>query len=79
MHGMPRCLRRQASPWPVATTSRNFAVSDVTLHSIRSHPDREVREAHHDQSHENLFREGGNIPPIVSKSKGRNLRVIGLS
>ena len=56
-----------------------FRGSDVTLHSIRNHPDRKVREAHYDQSHENLFREGGNIPPIVSKSKGRNLRVIGLT
>jgi len=56
-----------------------FRGSDVTLHSIRTHPDRKVREAHYDQSHENLFREGGNIPPIVSKSKGRNLRVIGLT
>ena len=58
---------------------QEFRGSDVTLHSIRSHPDRKVREAHYDQSHPNLFREGGNIPPITSKSKGQNLRVIGLS
>lgn len=58
---------------------QEFQGSDVTLHSIRSHPDRKVREAHYDQSHPNLFREGGNIPPITSKSKGQNLRIIGLS
>lgn len=58
---------------------QEFRGSDITLHSIRSHPDRKVREAHYDQSHPNLFREGGNIPPITSKSKGQNLRVIGLS
>ncbi len=58
---------------------REFENTGVTLHSIRSHPDRKVREAHYDQSHPNLFREGGNIPPIVSRSKGQNLRIIGLS
>ncbi|BCP54913.1 desulfurase [Kaistia sp. 32K] len=56
-----------------------FEGTGVTLNSIRSHPDRKIREAHYDQSHENLFREGGNIPPIVARSKGRNLRIIGLS
>ena len=56
-----------------------FRGSDATLNSIRSHPDRKVREAHYDQSQPRLFREGGNIPPIWSKSDGRNLRVIGLS
>jgi len=56
-----------------------FAGSDATLANIRAHADRRVREAHYDQSQPRLFREGGNIPPIWSRSVGRNLRVIGLS
>ncbi|MBP2231925.1 ABC-type nitrate/sulfonate/bicarbonate transport system substrate-binding protein [Azospirillum agricola] len=56
-----------------------FRDGDVRLNSIRSHPDRKVREAHYDQSQPNAFREGGNVPPLWAKSVGRNLRVIGLS
>jgi ABC-type nitrate/sulfonate/bicarbonate transport system substrate-binding protein len=58
---------------------REFAGSGVTLHNIRHSPDRAVREAHYDQSQANLFREGGNIPPLWARSEGRNLRLIGLT
>lgn len=56
-----------------------FRDSGVRLQNVRSHADRAVREAHYDQTQSNLFREGGNIPPIWARSLGRNLRVIGLS
>lgn len=56
-----------------------FRGTGVTLHNIRQSPDRAVREAHYNQSQANLFREGGNIPPLWARSEGRNLRLIGLT
>ncbi|HEY0125063.1 MAG TPA: ABC transporter substrate-binding protein [Rhizobium sp.] len=58
---------------------RAFQDSGVTLHNIRHNPDRAVREAHYNQNQANLFREGGNIPPLWARSEGRNLRLIGLT
>ncbi len=56
-----------------------FADSGVNLQSVRTHADRKIREAHYDQSQSNLFREGGNIPPLWSRSVGKDLKVIGLT
>ena len=58
---------------------RAFADTGVTLRSVRTHADRKVREAHYDQSQENLFREGGNVPPLWARSKGRDVRLLGLT
>ena len=58
---------------------RAFANSGVNLRSVRSHADLKVRESHYDQTQENLFREGGNIPPLWARSVGRNVRLIGLT
>jgi ABC-type nitrate/sulfonate/bicarbonate transport system substrate-binding protein len=56
-----------------------FSNSPARLNSVRTHTDRKIREAHYDQSQTNLFREGGNIPPLWSKSVGKDVRVIGLT
>src|SRR5690606_8498876 len=56
-----------------------FAHSGATLTNVRTHPDRDVRESHYDQTQRNLFREGGNIPPLWSRSAGRDVRLIGLT
>lgn len=56
-----------------------FAGSGVNLNSVRTHADRRIREAHYDQTLSHLFREGGNIPPLWSRSEGRDLKVIGLT
>lgn len=56
-----------------------FAGTGVNLQTVRTHADRKVREAHYDQSQENLFREGGNVPPLWARSKGRDLRLLGLT
>jgi ABC-type nitrate/sulfonate/bicarbonate transport system substrate-binding protein len=56
-----------------------FEGTGVRLHNIRHSPDRAVREAHYDQTQANLFREGGNIPPLWARSEGRNLRLIGVT
>lgn len=56
-----------------------FADMAVNLRNVRIHSDRNVRESHYDQTQQNLFREGGKIPPLWSRSEGRDVRVIGLS
>ena len=56
-----------------------FDESGVRLRNVRTHPDRQVRESHYDQTQRNLFREGGNIPPLWSRSLGRDVRLIGLT
>jgi len=56
-----------------------FANTPARLNSVRTHSDRKIREAHYDQTLSNLFREGGNIPPLWSRSVGRDLKVIGLT
>lgn len=58
---------------------KEFESSAFSLHSLRGHPDRRIREAHYDQSQANAFREGGNIPPIWAKSSGRPIKLIGLT
>lgn len=58
---------------------KSFANTAVNLQNVRVHADRNVRESHYDQTQQNLFREGGNIPPLWSRSEGRDVRVIGLS
>ncbi|GLZ08351.1 hypothetical protein Acsp03_58170 [Actinomadura sp. NBRC 104412] len=83
----PRDVWYTVCPVPAASSlaiargdlQARFSGGDVELRSIRAHPDRSVREAHYDQSRPDAFREGGNIPPIWARSRGRNVRVIGLS
>lgn len=58
---------------------KSFDNSGARLSNVRRHPDRDVREAHYDQTQQNLFREGGNIPPLWSRSLGRDVRLIGLT
>ncbi|RYE07762.1 MAG: ABC transporter substrate-binding protein [Hyphomicrobiales bacterium] len=61
------------------TLQADFARNGVPLTNVRTHADRNVRESHYDQTQANLFREGGNIPPLWSRSVGRDVRLIGVS
>lgn len=56
-----------------------FEGTAVSLQTVRTHPDRKIREAHYDQSQANLFREGGNVPPLWARSRGVDLRLLGLT
>jgi ABC-type nitrate/sulfonate/bicarbonate transport system substrate-binding protein len=51
----------------------------ITFQSLAVSRDPSVRQSHFDQTQGNFFRHGGNIPPIVSRSRGRDVRLIGLS
>ena len=56
-----------------------FAPDAIAVASLRSSTDRAVRESHFSHTQADLFRQGGNIPPIWSRSRGGDLRLIGLS
>lgn len=51
----------------------------VSVHSLLDSTDPKVRQSHFDQTLPAFFRHGGNTPPIFSRSRGRDVRVIGLS
>ncbi|MEA2303956.1 MAG: hypothetical protein QOH43_1236 [Solirubrobacteraceae bacterium] len=56
-----------------------FAPDEIAVASLRAKPDSAVRESHFDHSQANSFRQGGNIPPIWTRSRGSDVRLIGLS
>lgn len=56
-----------------------FDPDGITVRSLASSPDREVRSAHYLLTRDDLFRHGGNTPPLVAASQGKDLRILGLS
>jgi ABC-type nitrate/sulfonate/bicarbonate transport system substrate-binding protein len=56
-----------------------FAPDGITVSSLRASPDRAVRESHFDHRQLNSFRQGGNAPPIWSRSQGQDVVVVGLT
>jgi ABC-type nitrate/sulfonate/bicarbonate transport system substrate-binding protein len=59
--------------------AREFAADGLTLKSLQDNVEAEVRESHFDHHLAHSFRQGGNIPAIWARAKGRETRVIGLS
>ena len=74
-------------PVPTATSiavsrgglDQEFAVDGIKIDSLRASGDRQVRESHFDHTQLDSFRQGGNIPPIWSRSNGADTVVIGLT
>ena len=74
---------------PVPTTSgiaqhfrwlhKEFDRNGIALESIRASADRSVRNSHYDHTHPNMFREGGNVPPLWARAQGRNTAVVGIT
>lgn len=56
-----------------------LAGEGIVVRSLATSSDRSVRQSHFEQTQPNFFRQGGNIPPIVSRSRGADVRLIGLS
>ncbi len=56
-----------------------FAGDGITVQSLAVSTDPKVRQSHFEQTQSNFFRHGGNIPPLVSRSRGADVRLIGLS
>jgi ABC-type nitrate/sulfonate/bicarbonate transport system substrate-binding protein len=74
-------------PIPTATSiaralgwlDEEFARDGTAIHTLRSSPDSAVRDSHFTHTVANSFRHGGNIPPIFARSRGSDVRLIGLS
>ena len=74
---------------PVPTTSgiaqhfrwlhHEFARTGIALESIRAAQDKAVRRSHYDHTHPNMFREGGNVPPLWARGLGRDTVVVGIT
>jgi ABC-type nitrate/sulfonate/bicarbonate transport system substrate-binding protein len=58
---------------------REFAADGIAVSSLRASADRAVRESHFDHRQINSFRQGGNAPPIWSRSQGQDVVVVGLT
>ena len=56
-----------------------FADDRIDIRSLASSTDAKVRQAHFEATAPNFFRHGGNGPPLVSRARGADLRVLGLS
>jgi ABC-type nitrate/sulfonate/bicarbonate transport system substrate-binding protein len=56
-----------------------FAADGIEVNSLLKSTDPAVRESHFDHTLADSFRHGGNTPPIWSRAKGNDVRLIGLS
>lgn len=56
-----------------------FEADGIEVSSLLKSTDRNVRESHFDHTLADSFRHGGNTPPIWSRAKGNDVRLIGLS
>ena len=53
-----------------------FGPSGIAVQSLNASASMAVRGAHYDHGQENLFRQGGNIPPLWSRSRGADTVVV---
>ena len=74
-----RCRPPPASPSRQGWLDDEFAPDGIAVASLRSSTDDRVRESHFDHTQADSFRQGGNIPPIWTRSRGSDVRLIGLS
>jgi ABC-type nitrate/sulfonate/bicarbonate transport system substrate-binding protein len=56
-----------------------FAAEGIEVNSLLKSTDKSIRESHFDHTLPDSFRHGGNAPPIWARSKGNDVRLIGLS
>lgn len=56
-----------------------FAGQGIAVESIIDSKDRSVRESHFDHHLDWSFRQGGNIPPIWARAKGRATRLVAIT
>lgn len=56
-----------------------FAKEGISLHSVLDNPDKAIRASHYDHHLDWSFRQGGNIPPIWTRSEGIPTRLVGIT
>jgi ABC-type nitrate/sulfonate/bicarbonate transport system substrate-binding protein len=59
--------------------AEEFAAEGIEVRSLASAKDRAVHLSHYNHSQPDSFRFGGYVPPLVSASRGTDVRVLGLS
>ena len=56
-----------------------FEPDGISVASLRASAERGVRESHFDHSQADSFRQGGNIPPIWTRSRGGDTALVAIS
>ncbi len=56
-----------------------FLREGIAIRSIGDSPDRSIRESHFDHHLSWSFRQGGNIPAIAARARGRATRLVGIT
>lgn len=56
-----------------------FAADGIAVRSLASSNDRQVHLSHYRHSQPNSFRFGGYVPPLMSQSRGADIKVIGIA
>ncbi|HLY56380.1 MAG TPA: ABC transporter substrate-binding protein [Stellaceae bacterium] len=56
-----------------------FARDGIAFRSLAASRDASVRQSHFEHTQANSVRHGGVIPPLLTRARGRDLRVVGLS
>ena len=82
----PETLWYTRCPTPTAATiavwqgflDDEFAPDGIEIRSLASAVDPDVRESHYHNRQPNTFRFGGYVPPLLSVSRGTDVRIIGL-
>lgn len=76
-----RCPVPTASSIAIETgmLEREFAPDGMRVASLRASASRDVWNSHFEHDRANLFRQGGNIPPIWSRARGRDVVLVAVS
>src|ERR1700761_3670186 len=56
-----------------------LARDGIALDTIRTSPDRVVRDSHFTHAQPGLFREGGPVPPLWTRARGAETALIGIT
>jgi ABC-type nitrate/sulfonate/bicarbonate transport system substrate-binding protein len=56
-----------------------FAADGIDIDTLASSSDPKIRQSHFGATAPNFFRHGGNTPPLVSRSKGADIRIVAAS
>ncbi len=56
-----------------------FAADGITVSSLAASQDRSVHLSHSSHSQPNSFRFGGYAPPLITRSRGNDVRLIGMN
>lgn len=76
-----RCPAPTAAPVAIRLgwLDREFARDGIAVRSLAEAPTHAQRHAHYDQAMPAMFRYGGYVPPLVARSRGTDVKMIGLT